>query len=67
MALEFFRRWRNGQGCGKIQNVLPAEELSVIGVCRIGGQVAFLDVVHYGQGLLEAQNVGNLARTDQVT
>ena len=67
VSLEFFRWWRNGQGCGKLQNILPAEVPSIVGVCRIGGQVASLDIVHYGQGLLEAQNVGGLAGTDQVT
>ena len=27
-------------------------------------KIAFLDIIHYGQGLLEAQNVGGLARAD---
>ena len=61
VPLEFFRWWRNGQGCGKVQNILPEEVPSVVGVCRIGVQVVFLDIVHYGQGLLEFNSDGSEA------
>ena len=64
MALEFFWRWGNRQWCGEIQDVFTVEELSIVGVCRMDRKIAFLDIIHYGQGLLEAQNVGGLARAD---
>ena len=66
MPLEFFRGWWNGQRCGEIQNILPVEVLSIVDVCSMGGQVALLDIVHYGQGLLETQNMGGLAGTDHI-
>lgn len=64
MPFEFFRGWGNGQRLGEVQDIFPIEELPVIGACRMGFKVALLDIIHYGQSLLESQDMGGLARAD---
>ena len=67
MPLEFFRRRRDGQGFGEVEDLLQPEILSIVPRRLMGCQVAPLDVIHDGGSLLETQYVGSLARTDQVT
>ena len=64
MPLEFFWGWGNGQRLGEVQDFFPIEELPVAGACRMGCKIALLDIFHYGQSLLESQDMGCFARTD---
>lgn len=67
MSLEFSRRRGDGQGLGQIEDLLRSEILSIVFRRLIGCKVASLDVIHDGGSLLETQNMGRLARTNQVT
>ena len=62
MSLEFFGRRRDGQGFGEVEDLVQPKILSIVPRRLMGRQVAPLDVIHDGGGLLEAQNVGSLTR-----
>ena len=64
VPLEFFRGWGNGQRLGEVQDIFPIEEFPVVGTSRMGCNVALLDIIHYGQSLLESQDMGRFARAD---
>ena len=64
VPLEFFSGRGNRQRLGEVQDIFPIEELPVIGTNRMGSKVAFLDIIHHGQSLLESQDMGRFARAD---